>query len=384
MRAGQAVSDRIAMTKRRNLFIVAALLAVAGVVLSALLTRQHAAAHAGVASACNINEFVNCDRVATSRFSVFLGLPIAVWGLLGYGLLLITSIVGVRASRGGGSWPAGLLFAGSAAAAAVSVTLAFLSEFAIGALCLYCAGTWFVSLGLVVTAWGACRPEGAVAALRADLAVLASRPALTAATVIVMLLLIALTARAQPRYWERPAVRPAAIPYASPSPVGPPAVAPAAGPTVIVEFSDYECPFCAQAHLALKALLATRPDLRVEKRHFPLDSTCNPLLKKPMHADACALARAAICAERQGLLPAMDDALFANQKAKRPVEEVAGRIGIDLVAFRACLGDPATARRLSDDIATGIQIGLKATPTYVVSGVQYTGDLPPSALPPRP
>jgi protein-disulfide isomerase len=360
------------MTRRRNHFLLAAALAAVGVVLAALLTRQHASAHAGLASACNLNDFVNCDRVATSRWSVFLGLPVAMWGLLGYGLLLITSVVGLRA-RTRGSWPNGLLFAGSALATAASLVLALLSEFGIGALCLYCAGSWGISAALLATSWSACRPEGVVAALREDLGALAARPALTAGTAVGMAALVALAARAQPRYWEKPPARPPAVAVAQP---------PVAGPPVVVEFSDYECPFCAKAHDQLKALLATRPDVQVVKRHFPLDMACNPLMQRPMHRDACALATAAICAERQGRFAEMDDALFANQKERRSVVELAKRLGLDVAAFQACLADPETARRLSKDVATGIQIGLKATPTYVVNGVQYAGTLPPSALPP--
>ncbi|MGB8933064.1 MAG: DsbA family protein, partial [Anaeromyxobacteraceae bacterium] len=170
---------------------------------------------------------------------------------------------------------------------------------------------------------------------------------------------------------------------------GAPSVNPlAAGRPVVVEFSDYECPFCAKAHRDLRALLSARPDVTLVKRHFPLDPSCNPIMKRAMHPQACALARAAICAEQQGRFAEMDDALFENQQAKRPLEELAGRVGLDLGRFRACLLDPETTRRLSSDIATGIQIGLKATPTYVVNGLQYTGALPPGALPairsPRP
>lgn len=370
---------------KRNAFIAAALLSAAGVALSLLLIRQHAAAHAGLASACNLNAFVNCDRVATSRWSVFLGLPVAVWGLLGYGLAGLLALAGLGRRRAHEGWPAGLLFMGASAAAAVSIFLALVSELGIGALCLYCAGSWLVSFGLFAAAWRACRPEGIRAAIRADLALLGSRPVLTLGTLIAMGLLVALAASAQDRYWERPP------PPASPAPASGAAprtgaaggaTRPSAGPIVVVEFSDYECPFCARAHEALKGLLAGRTDVTFVKRHFPLDAACNPIMKRQMHPQACALALGAICAERQGRFAEMDDALFANQQAKRPLEEVAVRAGLDLPRFRACLVEPETARRLSDDIATGIQIGLKATPTYVVNGVQYEGLLPPSALPP--
>jgi uncharacterized membrane protein/predicted DsbA family dithiol-disulfide isomerase len=362
--------------KRRPALVAAAVLAVAGLVLSAMLVRQHAAAHAGLESACNLNEFVNCDRVATSRFSIFLGLPVAVWGIFGYGLALTLSGFGLAGRRPHATWPAGFLFVTASIAAAVAVVLALLSELAIGALCLYCAGSWIVSFGLLAAAWRACRPDGIRAALGADLSLLFERPVRTVAFGIAAVALVALAAGAQPRYWDRPPPPP--VPVAHGAALSVPTVP---GRPVVVEFSDYECPFCAKAHLELRALLADRADVTLVKRHFPLDASCNPIIKRPMHAQACALARAAICAEQQGRFPEMDDALFANQQARRPLEEIATRLGLDLSRFRACLVDPETTRRLSNDIATGIQIGLKATPTYVVDGVQYTGVLPPDAVP---
>jgi protein-disulfide isomerase len=312
--------------------------------------------------------------VATSAWSIFLGLPVAVWGIFGYGLALLLSGFGLSARRPHATWPAGFLFATATVASAVAVTLALISKLKIGALCLYCAGSWIVSFALLAAAWRACRPDGVAASLRADLALLRARPGRTAAFAIAAVALVAVTVRAQPRYWERAAT--AAAPAPAPAPP------PASGPPVVFEFSDYECPFCAKAHDELKALLATRPDVTMVKRHFPLDSSCNPIMKRPMHPRACALARAAICADQQGRFTEMDDALFGNQQAKRPLEELAVKIGLDAARFRACLMDSETTRRLSSDIATGIQIGLTATPTYVVNGVQYTGSLPATALPP--
>jgi uncharacterized membrane protein/predicted DsbA family dithiol-disulfide isomerase len=376
VRAGEALRDRVNPGRRRA-FAVATIAAAAAVALAVLLERQHAAAHAGVASACNINEFVNCDRVATSRFSVFLGLPTAAWGVLGYGLLLVLSVLGLRRSRPDATWPAGFLLAGAAATTAVSLVLAAISELAVHALCIYCAGTWTASIVLLAAAWRACRPEGIRAAVRSDFALLATRPGLAVGTAVAMAALVGLAVRAQDRYWERPRPPPRPAPVA-------PATSPGGAPPVVVEFSDYECPFCAKAHVELKALLAARPDVKLVKRHFPLDVSCNPVLKRPMHKDACALARAGICAEAQGKLTEMDDALFANQLARRPVEELAARAGLDVGRFLACLADPATKRRLDEDVAAGIQIGLKATPTYVVNGVPYSGVLPEGALPPRP
>ena len=90
---------------------------------------------------------------------------------------------------------------------------------------------------------------------------------------------------------------------------------------------------------------------------------------------ACELARAGICAEAQGRFEAMDDALFANQAEKAPVEELARRVGLDLDRLRACLAAPETEARLKSDIQEGIQAGIRGTPSYVVDGKVFPGDL---------
>jgi protein-disulfide isomerase len=372
---------------RRPALLAAAALAAIGLVLAAVLARQHAQAHAGVASFCAINEYVNCDRVATSRYSVVLGLPVAAWGMLGYGLALLLAVAGLRPGRRREGWPAGLLFLVAAVASAAAVALALVSELAIGALCLLCAASWLTSFALLAAAWRACRPDGVGAAVRGDLAVLRARPLLAAGLAAVAAIGVALGAAAYPRYWERSARTPKpdlAAPGTSPGSPGESAAVTQGppGPIVVVEFSDYECPFCAKAHEDTKQLLSTRPDVTLVRRHFPLDSACNPMVKRRMHPEACDLARAAICAEEQGKLPAMDDALFRNQQAKRPTEEVAAVVGLDLAAFRRCLASPATDARLLSDVEAGARVGLTATPTYVVAGRAYTGRLPPELLPP--
>lgn len=368
------------MTPRRALLTSAAL-AAAGLVLAVALAFEHATAHAGGTSFCAINDYVNCDRVATSRFSIVLGLPVAVWGGFAYGLALLLSIVGLRRERPHATWPAGLLFVLGAIATATAVALALVSELAIGALCLLCAGSWLVSGAMFAAAWRATHPGGARAAIAADLALLRRRlprtlAVLAAGAACVALVAAAYRARGSP-YWEtRP--KPFAVPA---SPVTP-AAARAAGPTVVIEFSDYECPFCAIAHEETDALLASRPDVKLVHKNFPLDSACNPVVKRAMHEGACVLAAAAVCAEEQGRLEPMSDALFKNQRQKLPLDAVAEGVGLDLPRFHECLRAPSTERRVQQDIAAGMAIGLKATPTYVVNGVAYPGKLPVDALPP--
>jgi protein-disulfide isomerase len=356
---------------------IAAAAAAAGLALSLLLVREHALAHAGGVGFCTLSEFVNCDRVATSRYSVVLGMPLAAWGALAYGLALVLALAGLRRGRPHENWPAGLLFLLGGAATAVAVVLAFVSELGIGAVCLLCVASWVASAVLFAAAWRATRPGGPARAIRADVGVLRARPGRTFALVLAGAAATALVVAAYPRYWER---KPAAQARAA-HPLPPPA----AGPTVVVEFSDYECPFCALAHEDMKALLAARPDVKFVKKHFPLDSACNRAVTHQIHAQACALAAAAVCAEEQGKLEPMEDALFRNQKEKRPLAEIVREVGLDPARFGECLRSPSPGRRIEADVAAGMAVGVRATPTYVVNGVPFSaGKLTAADLPPPP
>jgi protein-disulfide isomerase len=356
-------------------------LSVAGVGVALWLARLHVRAHAGFTSACAINETLNCDRVATSGYSVVLGLPVAIWGVLGFATAAALAAMGLARRRAHPAWPAGLLVVVAGIAVAASVALAIVSEVFIGSLCIVCAATWTIAVALLVTAWRAAAPAGVGAALRADLAVLRAWPGRTAGVAVAGLAALAVLAAAYPRYWEKPPEVPTAATPVAGTPVagtpGPATTASASGPTVAIEFSDYLCPFCADAYAEAQRLLAGRSDVTLVHRHFPLDSACNPLVKRAIHPGACTLAKAGICGEAQGRAKELDALLFANQRARRPVEALAREAGLDLAVFQECLGAPATDRRLASDVQSAIQIGIRVTPTYVVDGVVYSGQLPP-------
>jgi protein-disulfide isomerase/uncharacterized membrane protein len=365
----------------RAAFAASLLLAVAGLAVAAVLVKVHHDAAAGLTSFCTISEEVNCDKVALSGWSVLLGVPVAAWGVLGYALMAVLSAWGLSAGRLHPRWPAGLLVSLGGLAAAVSVALSLVSKLVIGAWCLLCMVSWVVSLGLLVTGWLACRPEGGAAALRADLGAVRRRPRGSAAAVAAGLAGLVLLTVLYPRLGARlkPPARPAAagnlMAFLPPLPA-------ATGPAVL--FSDYECPFCAVAHLELRAQLQVRPDIQVVRRNFPLDQSCNPALKRPFHQKACQLARAAICADAQGQFEAMDDALYASQRDPATPEELAARLQLDLTRFKACLTAPSTEARLAEDIAAGMRANVRSTPTYLVDGTSHEGKLPLERFPPPP
>ncbi|OFX21071.1 MAG: hypothetical protein A2V77_10875 [Anaeromyxobacter sp. RBG_16_69_14] len=387
-----------AQPRPRGALLAALALSLVGVLLSLFLARLHGQAHAGITSFCAIDDVVNCDRVATSRFSVVLGLPVAVWGVFGYALAGALAASGLTRRRVHPGWPAGLLFVVAAAAVVASVALALVSKLAIGAWCLLCAASWAVSLGLLVAAWRACRGFGVAGAARADLALARERPRSTVALALGAAAAVALVAAAYPRYWERPPRRSgpplatstpgpigsATQPGSAAAPVGSVAPGGAATPAdvTVVEYSDYECPYCARAHEETRAVLSGRPDVTLVRRHFPLDASCNSAVARTIHPSACALARAAICAEAQGRFAEMDDALFQNQRESLPPIKLAERLGLDIERYTACVASHQTDQRLAADVGAAVRDGVSATPTYVVGHALHAGRLPVELLPP--
>jgi protein-disulfide isomerase len=143
----------------------------------------------------------------------------------------------------------------------------------------------------------------------------------------------------------------------------------AANPSVtIVEYSDFECPYCGKAQPTLEQLMGDYQNARLVFRHFPL----------PTHPRAYASAIASACAEKEGKFWQMHDLLYANQKAleEADLEKYAQQIGLDMDAYRSCVKSGEADAVVRQDMAAGIAAGVEATPTFVIGGGRVNGALP--------
>jgi len=142
-------------------------------------------------------------------------------------------------------------------------------------------------------------------------------------------------------------------------------------PVVIVEFSDFQCPHCADFHVntfpALRSLYGGRVRWYFVNRFF---TAPHP------HAEAAAIA--AECANRQGKFWEYADQLFRRQEELGPdmLDQVAGQLGLDRAAFDQCRADPAVAEEVAADQAEGERMRVDGTPTFFVNGVQILGAQP--------
>jgi protein-disulfide isomerase len=149
-----------------------------------------------------------------------------------------------------------------------------------------------------------------------------------------------------------------------------PARGKADAPVTIVEFGDFECPYCRKAESTLRDLLEKHPDdVRLVFRNFPLER---------IHPNAVAAAEAAVCAASEGKFWEMHDALYGDggNLALNGLVETAGRIGLDPDRFRHCITNPATTHALDGDRKAAVELGLSGTPYFFVNGRPIDGNVP--------
>jgi protein-disulfide isomerase len=153
-----------------------------------------------------------------------------------------------------------------------------------------------------------------------------------------------------------------------------PSRGPADAKVTIVEFSDFQCPFCQRAKPVLEEVEKRHPnDVRIVYRHLPLDG---------LHPRARASAEAAACAADGNKFWEYHDKLFANNRALGDAElrKYAAEVGLEAAAFDECLRTRKHAAAVEADEQEAKKIGITGTPAFVVNGILLTGLQTPEAL----
>ena len=142
-------------------------------------------------------------------------------------------------------------------------------------------------------------------------------------------------------------------------------------PIELVEYGDFECPFCGQAYDSVKAVQAALgDDLRFVFRNFPLAQA---------HPHALAAAQAAEAAGLQGRFWEMHDVLFEHQDMldEANLLRFAAALGLDMERFARDFASPEVAAKIRADFLSGARSGVNGTPTFFVNGERYDGSWAP-------
>jgi protein-disulfide isomerase len=135
----------------------------------------------------------------------------------------------------------------------------------------------------------------------------------------------------------------------------------------LVEYGDYQCPFCGAAHPVVQELLDLEPnDVRFVFRHFPI-TTLHPLAEPA--------AEAAEAAGAQGKFWQMHDWIYEHQDSVAPetLAAAASMLGLDLVRFAADVSGHRHEQKIREDFMSGVRSGVNGTPTFFINGVRHDG-----------
>ncbi len=333
---------------------------------------------------CNISAKINCDTVTASSFASFLGVPMALWGAVTNGalmLLLLTWLLGwsddlPRLGRYT-LWLSGLI-------AATSIVMGSISTFLVKSFCLFCMSEYllsFIILGLIWTS----QDEQTRSAHRYFSEIFTTAKGYLGLAISIPILAFLLNrsilnhfdASQLPTVINETVMDWQASPQINLS-VKPLLVAGSPHPVMtLAEFADFRCPHCRHAVGPVEAFLNSHPDVQMQFYSFPLDNTCNEALSSG-DGISCYLARAVYCAEqinKNGW--ALHHYIYDHQEgidasgtmsfAQDEVSNFLKSHKIDAQTFSTCTSGPDSDAAIRAEARLGNEVGVKGTPTFFVN-----------------
>lgn len=370
-------------------YLPVVILAIAGFLVSIYLAVSHYRMHSdlGYSSFCAVSRALNCDTVSSSPYAVFWGIPVAIWGAVGYAAVLcIIFPAGNRVADKKRFWP--LLFWIALLYSILSLILAVVSTIFIKSYCLMCILTYLVNFALLYYAWFINRRfgnQGLFKGLFTDLKLVGSFKKVTIPVTALIFLAMGGFGFVMPEYWD---IEPTELSQTKAlaegtTEEGHPWIGAKEPELVIEEFTDYLCTQCRIKHFYLRHLIADHPDkIRLIHRHFPMDHKFNPIVQKPYHLGAGMLALFSIYAKEQGRFWEANDMFFQMNKSTGAIaiKDLAENLNLNTREMVYAPHAPHNLYQLQKDIEKGIELGITGTPGYVINGEVFQGFIPPDIL----
>jgi len=340
---------------------------------------------------------LNCHAVTSGRWGSFAGLPLWVWGLIGYLAFLNLALLAWLFP----DWAThALTLLTSLAVACVGIDLLLLTAMVtqVRLLCLFCLLTYLVNVLLLLTGkWALASPWSRIAggfgaALRAFVPS-TRRPltwlfwgtlvtgaggsvALHAATTYVGIGTPGMLKNQIAQFVGKEARTPPDI-------SGDPSLGPLDAPVQVVEFSDFLCPACQKASKFNHVVLPNhRRDVRFVFKHFPLDTACNDAINRMVHSGACVIAAASECVQQQGKFWAFHDLVFerGHDYDQGRLRADVQQLGVNMEPFDRCVASGEGMEAVRKDITEGKRLNVGSTPTFFINGLRMPGIMAPAVF----
>ena len=364
--------------------IVLLLLSVVGLGVSLYLLDVYLEVKSGAATGdrvCTLSESVNCEAVAASDYSIFLGLPLAVWGILFYSFMIFaTTAQAATRDRGRFSWDAAIFWP-TLIVFIDDLYLGYLQFSCIHSICIFCFITYGINLAmlLLLGASRGFRVDALFGEALSDVRWFFESSKRAVPSVIVAAAALGVVGW----FWAHPVggvelTAPSHHAHVSSSE---PVMGPKDAPIQVLGITDFQCPYCAKAAEVASLVMKKYADrLRFEHVDYPLDQACNVHIPKPFHRQACQASFASRCAGRQDQYWPYHHLLFGNQRrlSDEVFRELAEELKLDLAAFDACMkdADGSLDKAIKADIERARGFKIRGTPTFIVNGRMMAGFIP--------
>ncbi|MFW6053126.1 MAG: vitamin K epoxide reductase family protein, partial [Desulfosalsimonas sp.] len=364
-------------------FWTVAVAAAAGLANSVYLAISHYRVHTDIlyTSFCAISRALDCDTVSQSPYSVFLGLPVAVWGILAYGgFLVLLFFARAEEAQNRRVWP--LLFLVALGFSVYSIILGYISKYHIGAYCIMCLAGHAINFFLLYLVWIIRKrfPEkGFFAGIKKDFRFLWGRRKKCGYAFSPLVVLAVFLVLFFPDYWRFELPEVSADVSTGVTAQGAAWIGAEDPVLVITEYTDYMCFQCKKMHAYMRQIVKENPDkIRLVHKHFPMSMDYNPLVERPYHEGSGKLAVASAYALHEGKFWEMNDRLYDIPRGIKSldVRKLAEETGVDFKRLAAAPKIKKLRYMVKSDVAEGIKLGITGTPAYVINGEVYQGRIP--------
>ena len=362
-------------------------LTISGILVSFYLAISHFKNYTDIGhkSFCAISKAINCDTVAQSPYSIFLGVPVSIWGIVGYFLILVILLFSLSIKENKMRALSTLMLLG-VLYSTISLYFGIISAVKIHSYCIMCIATYVINFMLLYMFWFTRRryeKESYINTLKNDFLFWKTRTIKIISLWSIFIILCFFLILFFPHYWKLAPSGNIKKLKTGFTQEGYPWIGAENPELTIVEFTDYKCFQCKKMHFFLRTLASMHPGkLRLIHRHFPMDHEFNPIIKKPVNPGSGILALIAICASEENKFWDVNDLLYNYDMSRGAIylKEIAESANLNLDKLTQGVNDPLTKQKLYKDILAGLKKGINGTPTYIINDQAYIGNIPKQIL----
>jgi len=368
-----------------------AVITIIGLIISVELCVVYYNANLNTGSApsfCSINEVLDCDSVSQTAFSRFLGVPLSLWGIGFYLFILFILFFPFQRFKLFEKFahPKSYVFTLATVAVIVSIILAYISSFVIQKICILCHGLYFVNFLLFMV----CLIGHSIKELYKNTFMDVKEILADKRWVVISLILsaIGIAALVPINIYQpfAPKQNHQNIPEHDVHNFTIGEIGNTLGSKdakiIIKEFTDFECPFCSVSNQRLLRLASEVDGVKIVHYDFPLNSECNPTVRRTIHPNGCVAAYYARAARKQGKFWDLATLMFENQNdlSERNILKLAESIGLDTEKLKKDAYAPEVKEEIASDIQKAKYLGISGTPGYIIGIKKYEGIMPYSQL----